>query len=279
MVILILIIIGLCVGSFVNALVWRIHEQEAENTKQKPNAKYLKSLSVLKGRSICPNCKHGLGKRDLIPIFSWISLKGRCRYCKKSISVQYPLVEASTALLFIFSYIFWPFKFVDWEVIIFILWLMMCTGFMALIVYDFKWKILPDKIIFPLYIIGIAMALLRLQQTDNLWAGVINLILASLTGGGIFYILFQVSKGKWIGGGDVKLGFLLGLMVSTPAKSILLIFVASILGCVASLSLIKSGKLGLKSTIPFGPFLIFGAIITILFGTSIIDWYQSLFLI
>src|SRR4051812_13278636 len=100
MIIAVLIVFGLCLGSFVNALVWRVHEQEAA---KKPN----KKLSVLNGRSMCPHCEHELAAKDLIPVLSWLSLGGKCRYCHKPISKQYPLVELLTALLVVGSYIWW----------------------------------------------------------------------------------------------------------------------------------------------------------------------------
>ncbi len=103
-------------------------------------------------------------------------------------------------------------------------------------------------------------------------------VLAVAVGGGIFYVLFQVSSGKWIGGGDVKLGWLLGLTVATPARSMLFIFIAALLGSLASLPLLATKRLQRNSTIPFGPFLIIGAIIVQLFGHTILLWYQRTFL-
>ena len=104
MYILIIFILGLCFGSFINAFVFRLHEK---TNKQYSNI----NLSIVNGRSICPNCKHELIPLDLVPIVSWLLLKGKCRYCSKSISAQYPLVEFTTALLFLCSYIYWPYAF------------------------------------------------------------------------------------------------------------------------------------------------------------------------
>src|SRR3954465_436221 len=104
MIIAVLVVLGLCLGSFVNALVWRLHEQEEGGSKKAA----AKKLSIIKGRSMCPHCKHALKPIDLIPVISWLSLRGKCRYCSKPISIQYPIVELSTALLFVVSYIWWP---------------------------------------------------------------------------------------------------------------------------------------------------------------------------
>ncbi|MEX2014368.1 MAG: prepilin peptidase, partial [Candidatus Saccharimonadales bacterium] len=99
-----LVLFGLSLGSFINALVWRLWQQENKKQKTKNDRRY----SILKGRSICPHCKHILQAKDLIPVLSWVLLRGKCRYCNKPISAQYPLVEAGTAALFILSYVFWP---------------------------------------------------------------------------------------------------------------------------------------------------------------------------
>src|SRR4051812_7602742 len=99
----ILVVLGLCFGSFVNALVWRIHEQAEQGSKKKPNKSYIDKLSIRKGRSMCPHCRHELKALDLLPVVSWLALRGKCRYCGKPISVQYPLVELLTACLFVTS--------------------------------------------------------------------------------------------------------------------------------------------------------------------------------
>src|SRR5665213_2769212 len=97
MIIALLALLGLVFGSFVNALVWRLHEQEVLLEKRKkPSKKQLEKLSILNGRSMCPHCKHELAIKDLVPLFSWIALKGKCRYCGKPISWQYPVVELLT---------------------------------------------------------------------------------------------------------------------------------------------------------------------------------------
>jgi leader peptidase (prepilin peptidase)/N-methyltransferase len=278
MIIVILVIIGLCLGSFVNALVWRLHGQTAEKSKKSPNQHYLSQLSISKGRSMCPHCKHQLVTRDLIPLVSWLSLRGRCRYCSKAISVQYPLVELATALLFVASYTWWPVAFSGAQISIFILWLLLLVGFMALIVYDLRWLLLPNRIIYPLGTIAIAIAVITVAVAMAPATALLNLILAVVVGGGIFYVLFQVSAGKWIGGGDVKLGWLLGLVAGTPARSLLLIFLAAVLGSLFSVPLLATNRLKRTSTIPFGPFLILAVIIVRLFGASILLWYQHTFL-
>jgi len=270
MIIAVLIVVGLCLGSFVNALVWRLHEQ----TKNPDN----RELSIGRGRSICPNCGHQLRAKDLVPIFSWLLLGGKCRYCAQPISAQYPLVESATAALFVASYAWWPSISGAAEVTIFILWLALLTGLMALLVYDSRWLLLPNRILYPLAVIASVQAVILIISADKPLTALTNTLLATIIGGGLFYLLFQFSDGKWIGGGDVKLGWLLGLIAGTPARSLLLIFIASVLGSLVSIPLLASKRLKRTSVIPFGPFLIIALIIVQLFGADILQWYQQTFI-
>lgn len=274
MIIAALLIVGLCMGSFVNALVWRLHEQAKTAKSKSADKAYIKRLSVSKGRSMCPHCKHELATKDLLPLVSWLSLRGRCRYCHKSIGIQYPIVELSTALLFVVSYIWWPSNFDNGQTVLLALWLAILVGLMALLVYDLRWYILPDRIVYPLGFLAAAYAVITIAVAHQPAMAALNEFLAVAVGGGLFYILFQVSDGKWIGGGDVKLGWVLGLVLATPGRAILMIFLASLLGSLASLPLLASKKLKKDSAIPFGPFLIVAAIIVQLFGHAILLWYQ-----
>lgn len=275
MIVLILVILGLCAGSFVNALVWRLHEQERLTDHKKANKKLLQRLSISRGRSMCPHCHHELAGKDLVPLFSWVVLKGKCRYCHKSISAQYPLVELACAGLFVASYVGWPAAIEGEQVTLFTIWLVLLTGLLALLVYDLRWLLLPNRIMYPLGGIALIYAFSGVLAADRPHHALLNVFFAVAIGGGIFYLLFQVSQGKWIGGGDVKLGWLLGLLVGSPAKAFLLLFLASFLGSLVSLPLLATGRLKRTSTIPFGPFLITAAIITVLFGTTILNWYRD----
>lgn len=271
MIIVVLAVLGLCLGSFANALVWRVHEQ-SKKTKRPQN------LSVLSGRSMCPECRHELAASDLIPVFSWLALRGKCRYCGKPISMQYPAVELATAGLFVASYVWWPETLQGLQVAIFALWLLLLTGLVALCVYDLRWLLLPKRITYPLTVIAAAQAVVVVLAANRPSVALLDEALAVLIGGGIFYVIFQASKGKWMGGGDVKLGWILGLATGTPAKAVLFIFIASVLGSLVSLPLVALHKLKKSSVIPFGPFLIAGAIITVLFGNDILHWYRQTFI-
>ena len=269
MILLVLIVLGVCLGSFVNALVWRLHEQEKPGSKNKAR---FAELSILRGRSMCPKCRHQLTVKDLIPVVSWISLGGKCRYCHRPISRQYPLVELLTAGLFIFSWAFWPLTLSGVGLFEFVFWLIFITGLTALAIYDLKWFLLPNRIIYPL----IGLALVQLLVILVFYHGGFSALSSAFWGisiaAGIFYVLFQLSHGKWIGWGDVKFGVLLGMLVGGPLNSILMLFIASCTGTLLSLPLVIAGRAKRDTHLPFGPLLVIGAIVVRLFGASITHW-------
>jgi prepilin signal peptidase PulO-like enzyme (type II secretory pathway) len=274
-IILVLFVLGLVGGSFVNALVWRVHEQQSLKHKTKKSSK---ALSILTGRSMCPHCHHILSASDLVPLFSWLRLKGKCRYCQNKIGWHYPLVEMAVAISFIGSYLLWPYSFNNLGCINFAIWLLLIIGFAALSVYDLYWMLLPNRIVYPLIIV----ALVRLVVVSIGTSGSpFNVLLSGVWGlaimSGIFYLLFQVSKGKWIGGGDVKLGIVLGLLVGGPLNGMLSLFIASALGTLLILPFIMSGRTKSTSHIPFGPLLIIGAVTVFIFGHYITTWLQSIY--
>lgn len=270
----ILILLGLCFGSFVNAFVWRLRQQSLP-VKKRMSKKA--DLSISKGRSMCVHCGHTLKAADLIPVFSWIGLRGKCRYCKRNISRQYPLVEVAMAVLFVASYVFWPDEITGWGAVSFGLWLISLVAFMSLVIYDLRWMLLPNKIIFPMYGLAAAMVLSRMAQDMSL-KPLLGSLAGLLVGGGLFYVLFQISRGRWIGGGDVKLGFLLGILLGSPLPAALMLFGASLLGTILTMPLLVSGRAKRDTRIPFGPFLITAAIFVQLFGASLTEWYTTAFI-
>ena len=263
-------------GSFVNALVWRLHEQLDDDGNQKKLSKVKKkALSISKGRSMCPHCSHELAAKDLVPILSWLLLGGRCRYCKKPIDKQYPLVELLTGVLFAVSYVAWPHSLLHgWQVLEFVTWLAMVVGLGALAIYDIRWMLLPNRIVSKLYMIAGISYIFQLIAGRPIIT-VRDTLYGVLIGGGIFWVLYQVSRGKWIGGGDVKLGALLGFLLGSPQLAFLYLFLASVLGLVWVLPALISKKMTQTSQVPFGPFLIAAAFIVMLWGQKIIDWYMQ----
>lgn len=271
-----LAILGLSLGSFVNALVWRTHEQERVGKGQKVNSK---KLSILNGRSMCVHCRHELAWFDLMPVISWLSLGGKCRYCHKPISWQYPIVEVSTVAIFVISYLYFPFRnsLLITHYSLLALWLVVVTGFMALIVYDIRWYLLPNRIVFPLQAIAGLLAIIAITQFPDRY-GLIQQGMALLVSAGLFWALHTISGGKWIGYGDVKLGVVIGLVLGRGDLALLMLFLASALGTIVALPLLLRGKANRTTKLPFGPFLMASTMVVFLLGTQIIDWYTSMFL-
>lgn len=270
MVCIVLIVLGLCFGSFTNALVWRLYEQSLPKKKRVASDH---DLSISRGRSMCPHCQHTLGALDLLPVFSWLFLRGKCRYCRHTIGWQYPLVEIVVALLFVGSYIFWPYELQGVGIAMLAVWLAAVIGLTALTVYDLRWMLLPNRIVFPLIGLGVVQAALQIMQHG--WHDTFLIAGSVAIAGGIYYVLFQFSDGRWIGGGDVKLGFALGLLVGTPGKAFLLLFFASVIGLVIALPAVLSKRLSVTSKVSFGPSLILATVVVVLWGQRILDWYTT----
>ena len=280
-----LFLLGLVFGSFVNAWVWRLGKQlDANGDPKKLTNAQKQQYSITKGRSMCPSCKLQLAPKDLVPLISWLSLKGKCRYCKAKIGKQYPLVELAMAIMFVASYIFWPESLQGTGYILFIGFIITLVPLFVLALYDYKHLILPDKvlvvgiIIYSVFLLAYAVAL-----RDFYIFG--TAVLAGIIYFAIFLFIFIASivaqkKGytnkDWMGLGDVKLVFLLGLMIDKPTLVIVGMFIASMFGFLVNLPGLISKKETFGSQIPFGPYLIAGAIITILFGQIVLNWYTNI---
>src|SRR3989338_2355241 len=253
--------LGLIMGSFVNALVWRTYKKK----------------DILKGRSQCVHCGHQLAVADLVPVFSWLTLAGRCRYCKKPISVQYPCVELNAAAVFALSYILWPVDLAGGQWLLFTTWLIVSVGLLALAVYDLRFMLLPNRILYwaaavaatgPLvYILGF--------EPDKLDAAV-AWALSVAVAAGLFWLIYIVSIGKAIGFGDVRLGLISGTVLADPLLSLLMIFCSSVLGTFFVLPGLAARRRSMVSKVPYGPFLITSTFIILLFGERLSDWYQGL---
>lgn len=277
MVIAFLSVMGLCLGSFAEALTWRLREQsKGKKARGKERAAESRRLSMVHGRSMCAHCRHELAPKDLVPLLSWLVLGGKCRYCRRPIGWHAPVMELALAGLFVGSYLFWPGAAAPFATVFsgvqFALWLVMLTGFMVLTVYDIRWMLLPNKVVYPLFGLALVMTLYAVLagEADLASAG-----FGVLVGGGLFLLLFQVSAGKWIGGGDVKLGALGGLVLADGYLAFLMLLGASILGTLFIVPGLLTGRVKPTSRIPFGPFLIIAILIVYLGGQSIVDWYRT----
>jgi len=250
---------GLMVGSFLNCVIYRLEKNE----------------SFLKGRSYCPHCKHILSWKDLIPILSFLILKRKCRYCKNKISVQYPLVELATGILFVsVAQLTVNSEQLTISNLVNFCYLLIVICFLIIIfVYDLKYFLIPDKVIHPAIIIAL---IFNFQFLISKQFSIFNYSILSAFGAAFFFLLiFLVSRGKWLGFGDVKLAFFMGLFLGFP-NILVALFFAFFIGAIIGIGLIISGKKTLKSEIPFGPFLVTGTFIALFFGNQIINWYLNL---
>lgn len=252
---------GTIIGSFLNCLIWRLHKNQG-----------------LGGRSYCPKCRKQIAWYDNIPVLSFLLLRGKCRNCKKSISWQYPVVEVVTGVLFVISF-FLNFEFIilnfesifNYKFLIFNLKDWFIISVMVIIfVYDLKWYLILDIITLPAVII---IFILNLFIGIN-WPG---MIFAGLIGGGFFLLQFVLSKGKWIGGGDIRLGLLMGLIFGNLPLLLVALLLAYFLGSIVGVGLILAGKKKWGSKIPLGVFLSLTTVITLFWGTNILNWYLNLF--
>jgi leader peptidase (prepilin peptidase)/N-methyltransferase len=258
---LVLFFLGLCLGSFVNAAVWRIKNKK----------------DLLIDRSECTHCHYKLEWYDLIPVLSWVFLRGKCRKCHKPISAQYPLVELAVAAYFVASLAFWPYNLDSVNHLLqFGIWLMSGVVLAILFVYDLKWLILPDKVVFPLIGLGVATSILYGLEAKSFGYFMFNLLGSIAILSGFYFFLYVFSKGKWVGFGDIKLGLGLALLLCDWQLALLAFFLANLIGTLVFAPALSTGKIKRTAHIPFGPFLIAGFVIAGLFGHNIIDWYATL---
>ena len=278
-------VLGLIMGSFAGAQVWRLRarqlyeDKEAHESYSKDEFKQLKPLLGKKGkrdRSCCLRCHHMLAWYDLIPIVSWLSTGGKCRYCRKSIGWFEPVIELIMAALFVASYVWWPFSLtgVGWELtagwILFALWLVSIVLLVMLAAYDLKWQLLPNRLTWTYAALALIFVVLRfvLVHDVDIWSLAGAVVIMS----GLYFVLCVLSHGAWIGEGDVKLGLGLGLMLASWEKAFLALFLANFIGCIIVLPGLISKKLKPGSEIPFGPLFILGMLISYFAAHHIITW-------
>jgi prepilin signal peptidase PulO-like enzyme (type II secretory pathway) len=229
-----------------------------------------------------------LGSADLVPLLSFLIQKGRCRYCRAKISWQYPLVELAAGIIFVLVFLkyFSPILLLqpqnwDQEIIYFFRDLFYISILIIFFVYDLKYYLVSDKVVAVFLIFSIAMNLILIAVGWQSIGSFLNLAIAALAGGLFFLIQILISKGKWVGGGDVRLGLVMGLMLGWPGI-ITALFIAYTSGAIIGVILLLFKIKKMQSMIPFGPFLAFGTFIALLYGERIIEWYLkdfSLFLL
>ena len=250
-------IFGTLIGSFLNVVVLRL-----------PAGKQLS------GRSACPSCGAGLVYYELIPVVSYIFLGGKCRHCHKKISSRYFIVELATGACFaLVSYHF--FSGIP-EYLNLLRWLMAVSLFIVIFIIDLEHFIILDKVLALGAGIFIILNLLTDIQNKSGFLDFNSFLIGGLLAGslsaGAFFLLWFFSGGKWIGFGDVKLVFLLGLILGWPQTFVMLLL-AFWLGTIVALPLLFLGMRKLQSAVPFGTFLTVAAFITLFFGSRLLTWY------
>ncbi len=278
------VLLGLVAGSFAGASVWRLrarqllHDKHNGEEYDKAELRRLEPLLHTKttnDRSQCLRCHHTLSWYDLLPLFSWLSTGGKCRYCKKPIGRFEPLIEIGTAVLFAVFFLHWTYMYPGGAWVGLGVWVVMLTMFVVLFAYDAKWFLLPDSVMLPL--IGLASAYaayaISVAETPITLFGSTVAAVAILAG--LYLTLWLISKGNWVGFGDVKLGLALGLLLMDWKLALLTLFLANLIGTVIVLPGILTGKMSRKTQIPFGPLLILGFFIALFWGQPVFDWYNS----
>ncbi|MCX6790868.1 MAG: prepilin peptidase [Candidatus Gribaldobacteria bacterium] len=249
-------IFGTIIGSFLNCFVYRLKENQ----------------EFIKGRSHCPKCQHQLSWLDLLPVVSFLFLGGKCRYCHQKIAWQYLIVELVTGVLFGLVFIYElqakNFGVLNLDSVASLGFLTLILSFLIIIfIYDLKYYLIPDQIIYS------AIIATLLFKIFFGWSWLI--LLAVLVAGGFFFLIWLVSKGAWMGFGDVKLAIFMGLFLGWPLILVAL-FLAFFIGAIIGLILMLLKQKGIKSEIPFGPFLIIATCLAFVWGNELISWYLNL---
>ena len=235
---------GIVIGSFLNVCIYRIPMHE----------------TVVTERSHCMRCGYQLSWYDMIPVFSWLCLGGKCRKCKEPISPQYPIVEATNGILYLLIFVVCGFK---WESIIYCL---MASALLVLSVIDWRTYEIPIGINIFILVLGILHIIIDYHNWLNYVIGFFGISVVLL-------ILFYVSGGRAIGGGDVKLMAAAGVVIGWK-----LIILAFFIGCIVGsvIHLIRMKVSGAQKVLAMGPYLAIGIMIATLWGENLISWYLSM---
>ena len=248
-------VVGLMIGSFLNVVIWRVPRDE----------------SVVRPRSHCPSCGHPVRPYDDIPVVSWVVLRGRCRDCGERISIRYPLVELGTAVLFGITGAHFG---LSWELPAYLY--LVAIG-VALALIDIDVHRLPNKIVLPSYVVVPVLLTIASLGNDD-WNALLR---AGIGGVALYavYFLLRLAYPQGMGFGDVKLAGILGMYLAWLGWGQLAVgaFLGFLLGGVVGGALMVVNRANRKSKLPFGPFMIAGAYLAVLFGAQISDLYLDLF--
>jgi len=261
---IVLFVLGISIGSFLNVLIDRLPL----------------GIDVVKGRSHCDYCHHHLSWFELIPIVSWLIQLGRSRCCHKKLSIQYPLIELVIGVGFVYLYQWFGISGMS---VSFIAAAVLFFASVGIFVVDLKTECIPEVFIYLGFVSAITLlypfvipCLIGSYATCTMLLHT-YLIPASI-GAGFFFLLWFFSKGRAMGDGDIYVAGIIGLALGYP-KLIIAYYVAFLTGSIVGVILILVRKKGMKSHIPFGPFLILGLGIASLYGTQILRWWSQLWYI
>jgi leader peptidase (prepilin peptidase)/N-methyltransferase len=209
---------------------------------------------------------------DLIPVFSWFSLGGKCRKCQKPIGYLEPILEIVMAIFFVLSFILWPIPLDTIMTIFqFIIWLIAGVILAIIFVYDMKWLEIPTVLNYLFIALGFLYSIITLLSSQDFYNRVFSLAISILILSGLYLFIYLVSKKRWIGFGDVLLGLGMAFFLVDWELAYIALFSANLIGCLVILPGMLSGKLKRTSKIPFGPFLILGLVIAKLLGYQIVQ--------
>lgn len=241
-------IFGTIIGSFLNVCIYRIPKEE----------------SIIYPSSYCTNCNKKIKVYDLIPIISYIILKGKCRYCHKNISLRYPIIEIITGLAYLFIYVKFGINIDFIKYMIFIS-IMIVVGIIDLDTTNVYFKVTGTGIIFGIIFLGI-YSFMGISVKTYIYGSIfITLFL---------FLIILITKGG-MGYGDMEMSLICGLFLGLR-YTVLTLFLAFVIGACVGVTLILMKKRSRKDYIPFGPFIFIASIIVVFFGKNILDWYLFL---
>ncbi len=262
LVLILIFLLGASIGSFLSVVIYRV-----QNGKK----------GIVFGQSYCPQCKKKLVIIDMVPIASYVMLRGKCRHCKKSISPYYFFLELITGLVVLSTFLKFPFviwlldgtPIPDLQMLVqFLFYATYGCMFVGIFFYDLQTKKIPDLLLFPL--IAVAAVGTLIMGNPTILEAIIAVAIALLVFGGQILI----SKGKWLGEGDFYLSIGMALILGWQ-KFILFIALSYFIGALVSIPLLTTKKTTLKSAIAFGPFMVLAGFLCIFFGDEIVKWYLN----
>jgi leader peptidase (prepilin peptidase)/N-methyltransferase len=246
--VVLIFILGLIVGSFSNVCIYRIPRNE----------------SIVYPASHCPKCHSNISPKDNIPLLSYILLKGRCRNCKSKISIQYPIVEFLTGFIYLIIYLIYGLSIQT------LIYIILASSLIIISFIDLNEQIVPDVISLPGIVLGFIISFFVP------YISFVNSALGILAGGGIILIIglagSVIFKKEAMGGGDVKLAAMIGAFLGWR-YIIISLFLGFFLGAIVGIILILSKIKSREDVVPFGPFIVLGSLITLLWGEKILIWY------